>query len=408
MAGISMSAGCTEYFSVEEACHPNGRVPGANVLDNTEEDALDTMNCYRRLSGLSRASATRTVQEALEGHKDYILQNPDATRLIGPTGPVQYLSQRQGDIGFTGVTIFDRLTEAGYTFTDPSAVSTREYLFVVQAGYPTMTDANGQTLMGGPAMDGLMREHEWRELALQRSWLDGGYVEIPLDETWWNTSGICKLAPDFCNNGTSVPVGFTGRMYYIAVIHTDPPLQRSFSPFTFPKVEQTGVPLFSMSNDQNNLDANGVPAQVQISYPISIFGNAADPTTALLADQNVYGLEVRAAISDNRGSNFVAQVVLPGADPTGVFPEGYNLRRSAAVYINQPFLPLTEYTVTADVVTNEAEYDLRFQFTTAAEDPGVDLSGVVTGGRVFRPLALRASTSHRGLDMVVDRDALRD
>ncbi|MEM6930456.1 MAG: hypothetical protein AAF602_26200 [Myxococcota bacterium] len=373
IVGLAVTAtpACTQFDNVEDACHPSGTVPGADA-GSVEEDAVAAMNCYRRVSGLARARVTPTIQQAIEAHASYILQNPDAERIYGEDGPAAYLTQRMGEPGFTGASVIERFDRAGYAFTDPSGVSTREFLYVARAGDAPLSDDGGALLSGAAAMDALMRQADWREVAMQRSWLDGGYTEIDLDATWWNLSGICSVDPSVCGGGPNVPTDFAGRMYYIAVVHRDPPLERSFQPFSFPERDQLEVPLFSASFDSDDLDPlSGIGENVQISYPISIFGYAGDPDTADLQAQNIYGLEVDdAIIRDSNGTTYPTRAVLPGSSALGVFPSGVNLRRSAAVYIDRPFAPSTTYTFTGEVTTNEAVYDVEFSFTTAASDPG--------------------------------------
>lgn len=370
-ACLLVGSGCTEYFEVDEACHPEGRVPGAGALNNAEEDALDAMNCYRRLLSLGRASVDGSVQEAMTDHGSYIRQNPDALRLLGPGGPAAFLTQSPDDVGFTGVSIFERLELAGYTIFDPSNTRVSEFLLLATNDFPGLS-SGGVMFSGAQAMDALLREADWRENALQRSWIAGGYVEIPLDPGWWAQSGVCEVEPAICGGGTTVPAGFSGTLYYLTVLHTDPPTQRSFRPFSYPKFDQTEVPLFSWFLDENNVDVlTGGPQLVQLSYPISIFGNAADPMSANLGTQNVYGLQIEAGVTDNRGIVHSPVVVLPGADPQDGFPDGYNLRRSAAIYLPEPFAPGVTYRVVARVRTSEAEYESRFEFTAAAQDAGL-------------------------------------
>ncbi len=366
-------AGCTQFDAVEDACHPEGRVPGAEE-GTLEASAIDAMNCYRRLSGLGRANVASTIQDALVGHASYVLQNPDAERVFGPDGPTAYLVQDATEPGFTGARAATRFDRAGYVFTDPDAVSVREVLYVAWrgAGLP-LNDADGNLLSGGAAMDELLRRADFREVAMQRSWVDGGYTEIELDEDWWGRSGLCDVRADLCDNGPRVPPGFEGRAYYLAVVHTDPPAQRTLLPFSFPKLDQVAVPLFSPSFDLDDADPlTGVGASVQISYPISIFGNASDPETADLAAQNVYGMSFEnARVADEDGVRYETRVVLPGDSASGRYPSGINLRRSAAVYIDRPFAPSTTYFFTGELTTNEAIYDVAFSFTTADGDEGL-------------------------------------
>jgi len=386
IVAAALLAGCETFDSVDEAC-PDGDSPGAAALGPVELDAIRALNCYRRLSGLGRAPISAAVQEAVEGHADYILANPDAERLYGDGGPTAYLGQDDEEESFTGATLARRLDAAGYFFAQPEAVTAREFLFVAVSGYVPLTAEDDTMVSGGPAMDALMREHEWRELALQRSWRDGGYTEIELTADWFDAAGVCGFRPELCGGGDSVPATLTGRMYYIVVVHDDPPIQGSFSPFSFPKAGQLEVPRYSMSLGEVDPET-GAQQQVQISYPISVFGNASDPATATPDAPNVYGLRVDAEITDAAGTTFETRVVHPGEEASGVFPDGLGLRRSVAIYIDRPFEPLTRYTLTADVETNEAIYELEMDFVTRSDDPGLGEAPAAAGR------ALRASLSY--------------
>ena len=243
-------AGCAEYFTVEEACHPKGKVAGGQHLGAVEFQAMERMNCHRRLAGLTRASANSAVQAAAKGQISYIQANPDLDRVFGLTGPAQFLAQNFQDPGFTGANIFERLDAEQYSFVDPGGVSVDEYIqvtFGFQDGVP----------VGGEAVDELLRDAMWRQAILQPSWIDGAYTEAELNAEWLNAGDACKFGDVFDCIEDEVPPTMVARVHYLIAIHYAPHLEHTDKPVVYPKQDQLNVPVYSWSNDLSTIETVG-------------------------------------------------------------------------------------------------------------------------------------------------------
>lgn len=88
------------------------QTPGAPVFTgNTALDGYNWINYRRAQLGLSTLARNARIDAAAQGHSDYQRLNNTVTH-----------DQTPGLPGFTGVTLLDRLTNAGYTATRPYAI----------------------------------------------------------------------------------------------------------------------------------------------------------------------------------------------------------------------------------------------------------------------------------------------
>lgn len=74
---------------------------------NTATDGINWFNFRRQQVGIQRLARNAVVDQAALGHSEYQRLNDTITH-----------EQEQGRPGFTGVELFDRLTSAGYDFTE--------------------------------------------------------------------------------------------------------------------------------------------------------------------------------------------------------------------------------------------------------------------------------------------------
>jgi len=360
---LGITAGCADYSNVQEACHPKESIAGGNALGPVEADAVNRLNCHRRLAGIARASIRVTMQNVAHDQMDYILANPDGDRVFALNGGADYLTQVAVDNLFSGASVFERLEREGYMLIDPGGQGIKEFLlFWVGEGNPPS---------GAAAIDELMRDHEFREYGLQPSWVDGAYTEAEIPRQWWINADYCEFRP--CTDGEP-PAGLIGRAYYLLMVHSDPHLEHASRPLLYPKFQQTGVPLYSDGFDLDTVVDLGYAAPVQLGFPITIFPGVVDPTNARPGDANVYGVIVRAQIS-GPGGPLDTIVVLPGVPADGIRPAGNYVRQVATVFAAQPLAPSTRYTVDGEVSTVESKFPLGLEFTTAASDPGVQGAG---------------------------------
>ncbi len=386
---IAFLSGCQEFFSVEDVCaeEDEDSLPGGKHLeDDAEKEAMVRLTCYRRTAGLTRARINRLVQEAADGHKNYLEANPNIAPLTFGNA-AQYLTQSVNSEAdsFTGADIFERFDTANYTFYQSAEVVVEEFVYIAGAG------SEDELLSGALAVDDLMELWPWREHGLQRSWIDGGYFELVVGPEWLTDAGACTneafeslvSVPEFsCSGGEAS--GLYIKFYYLVVVHNRPPVERMAKPLVFPKHEQTDVPLYTNAFDPS---AGRV---VQISWPITIFGNALNPDNYFPNDVNVFGLRVSAQLfegaiadSDNPGASgtpIPTEVLLPGHVKEDVYPDGFLSRKSAAVFTDAPFKPSTTYTLLSDVETREGTYQVDIEFTTADTDIGLITSPATGGG----------------------------
>lgn len=355
------TAGCTEFFDLEEACHPENRVAGGGSLSDVEYEAMDRLNCYRRLSGLSRLSINTQVQLAAENVREYIQKNPDADRILAPN---QYLRQVFDDEAYTGANATSRLEAAAYFFSDPGGTGISEILI-----YADNTDGT-PALRGAEVIDRLMRVALFREHGLQPSWIDGAYVEIGLGPKWFTDAGVCRNAEAWgCNEKGEVPPDINARLYYLISVHGDPHLERAAQPFLFPKNDQKDVYQWSGGSDRDTIPKLGYAQRVEIGYPITLYGGVIDDTNYKSSNQNVFGIRLENTEIEGPGGTFIAaKGVLPGAAAEGRYPSGFGLRKTAVVYPREPLAPMSDYTLRTDVTTNEAEFSVAIDFSTGAED----------------------------------------
>ena len=364
------TTGCLEdFFNVDEACHPEGRIPGVRWIegDNPTVEGMNRINCHRRLSGLGLASINRQVQEVVDQQVNFVTGTPDVELLFGDRREIDWFNQ-------TG-RILSRLDNAGYVFFDASAVQVWESLYWQYV----RTDNPGHT--GADAVDELVRDFEIRENILRRSWLDGGYREITLGADWLNNGGACEaaFAGQFqCVNG-SVPDDAQIRLHYLVAIARAPGLERTTRPFTYPRNEMLNVPLFSLSRNIDELAiANsplGVPPPVRLGFPITIYGNTQSSDTIRINDQNWYGLRVDARLDRVDGAGLTeipTETVFPGDSANDQLPSAFFIRESVALFPLEPLEPNTTYQFRSDVDTYSGFYNVDITFTTALEDPGVE------------------------------------
>jgi hypothetical protein len=374
---VSLATGCEQYYDVDSACVD--KLTGEKNLDPVDVDAMKRINCYRRMVGVLRVPADAQVQDAASGETSYIQQNPSWDKLIGPLGPVDYLNQNPEDDGYTGSTVYDRLTKppdqggAGYTFTNLANQSWWEFLYVA------ISDTPEDLPSGSEAVDFLMREPVFRQVALQPSWIDGAYSEVELKQQWFLDGGIfgdevttTNLLTPTGGTGPDVSIAPYGRAYYMVVIYTAPHFEHADRPVLMPRKDQTDVPLYSWSENRNIVDEFGGYAKTQLSYPVTLLMGTLDPTQYSAVDQNQYNAQITNASIVGPEGPMTTEIVLPGDDAYDSWPSGRLLRTTLALYARDPFAPSTDYMVYAQYTTPAGNYSLQYGFHTRAEDPGVD------------------------------------
>lgn len=364
MALVALSAqGCKQYYTVDDACVESERVPAGSFLGPTERAAMLRINCYRRLTGLSMGSANELVQVAADGEVNYVAENPDLENFAGMLAEQEWLTQRADAPGFTGVSARERLTDlehgAGYSFYDEGTTDWWEYIRV------ELNTPEAPAPTGTAAIELLMRDPEFRQVALQPSWIEGAYAEIELTSQWFEDGGWAQKTTD------PPPTG--GRAYYLLVLYTAPHLEHTNKPVFLPKPDQTGVPLYALSQNMNGTpDVLGRYPTVQLSYPITFLVGALDPEHFDEVNENQYNAQVRTASIIGPDGPLETEVLHPGDEPEDIWPSAYFQRSIVALYASEPFLPSTKYSVQAELSHPEGDFEIEYEFTTRSKDPGVD------------------------------------
>lgn len=371
LSTTSLLGGCAEYFSVDEACQDE--VPGSKELTPGEIDAALRLNCHRRLAGVVRAIPNSLVQKEARNVLNYVLLNPTGQYLIGEARESAYLRQLSNKPGYTGASLYDRLTDetlgVGYVFYDEITAGTREYIDV-QWSY------DGPMPTGADAIDWLMKDPQFRQTALQPSWIDGAFAEIELPPEWFLEAGFPE---------DNLPV--SGRAYYMVGIFTEPHIEHADSPIVYPKADQTDVPLWAFTHSALVDDPYHF---AQTGYPITFTMGAIDPANFFEIEFNQYRGEVNyASLLDPDGRPVELRTLMPGDEINGTLPDGTWMRTTITVYPVQPLLPSTKYTFSAEVSSPEGNWDYSFGFTTVSEDkdPGADPAAVAIPATEFTTTA---------------------
>jgi hypothetical protein len=354
LVGASLLGGCKEYFSVSEAC--SDKLPSSRGLSPTEQDAMLRLNCHRRLAGLSRAVPNELVTRQANDVLNYVLLNPSNEFLYGTARENAYLNQLQQNPGFTGLSVYDRLTSPslGYIYYDEIGSNTREYIDV------QWTYGQEPLPSGAAAVDYLMKDPQFRQSGLQPSWLDGAYAEIDLSPEWFAAAGVD-------------PLPTSGKAYYLATIYTEPHIEHADSPVVYPKEGQTDVPLWAFTHSPS-LERLGEFSQT--GYPITFTMGAIDPANYFEIDFNQYRADIlNLSLIDQTGALVDTALLMPGDELNGSLPDGKWLRTTIGAYPLAPLAPSTRYTLSAEISSPAGEWSFSFDFTTVAEDrdPGIDL-----------------------------------
>ena len=246
-------------------------------------------------------------------------------------------------------------------YYDIGGSETREYIKV-------LPDFGDGVPSGGDAVDWLMRDPEFRQLALQPSFLDGAYGELELSQDWFTDADWAGFYP-----GMDLPVG--GRAYYLVAIFTKPHQEHVSKPVQLPMPDQTDVPLYSWTHELVESGARVVPAQV--GYAMTFQVGALDTKIFKEANQNQYSAGISDARITGPEGDLSTIVVLPDVDYPAldegrVTPDGVWLRNTLAVYTWEPLQPSTTYDVNVRLATAETDWELEYSFSTVSEDPGLD------------------------------------
>lgn len=378
----ALSTGCKEYFSVDEACHPEGNFRGRDLGSPAEASVVDRMNCYRRLTKLERYGVEKRLYESAAGHVNYMVQNPD---VYSTDGELAYLRQSTIRPGFTGTDVYERMDAADYQLYGVNGNYVIQVVGIIAdsagAANPGFIEENFATVGSadpGDLIDYIMRLHWLQESVLAPSVYDVAYVERPLDAAWWEAAAEAGNWASFFEGDNDYSLPVSGKAIYYVIVAEGLPYEHSTEPITYPKDGQTGSAL-TYPNPVYKEAINGdleeftFSAPVYISY-ISPSGGGTATTTGssvVAASPNPFDMKIQnASITGPSGPLDVAIYNFTADDSTDEYigPPVGSLLLGAGVYATTPFQPNTPYTVYMDLTTTDGPQSYNWSFTTGAGD----------------------------------------
>ncbi len=391
------ASGCKEYFTVDEACHPDGKFIGMNndKLQPGEVQAIDRMNCYRRLVGFSRFQVDDASQQAAENMASYVVQNPD---VFGRSqNELRYLLQEGARPGFSGTEIWERLDVVDYNI--PDATSIRAYQFIgVIPEEVSSTDVVDEIMM---------RLHWGQEAVITPSPYDIGYAETTLDAAWWTAAGEAGLN-DYWGEAY---VPDSGSFFYLLVLSQLPPAEGAGDePIFYPKNNQTGVPLsgpITLDRYVPDINVDGVLNELdftQLSYPITVgYTSSLNPTGS--TGSTPFDLTITSATIQGPDGPLETVWASPSeAEPANNRYDvavGTYSYWAGGVYATEPFRPSTPYTLYVDITTVDGPSSHNFTFTTGPDD-GVGGGSTATSARSLGPTGAGRALDLRWVGSRVD------
>jgi uncharacterized protein YkwD len=189
------------------------------LTGNISTDGFNWINFRRQQAGLASVSRNSLIDVAAQGHSDYQKLNNTITH-----------EQTPGKPGFTGVTLPDRLSAAGYVFNQS------------RYAYGEVISATGAATSGFDAADGLITAIYHRFVMFEPMFKEAGAG------TGSVSGGYTYFTTDFAANGLGPGLG-----------------QGNF--VTYPVANQLRVPTIFYSDSET---PDPVPNQNEVGYPVSI------------------------------------------------------------------------------------------------------------------------------------------
>jgi uncharacterized protein YkwD len=193
---------------------------------NTATDGFNQFNCRRQQLGLATLTRNSIIDTAAQGHSNYQMLNNTITH-----------TQTAGNPGFTGATLGDRLTAAGYQFGGSYA-----YGEVISS----TSDPSG-ALAAEDLITAIYHRFVIFEPMFQEA--GAGAATVP--------NGVTYFTTDFVNNGLTGGIG-SGQMV------------------NYPVNGQTNIPTNFFSDNES---PDPVPGQNEVGYPISMHADIISTVT---------------------------------------------------------------------------------------------------------------------------------
>jgi hypothetical protein len=380
----ALSSGCKEYFTIDEACHPDGKFRGQGIVSPAEAQAINRMNCYRRLTSLERYGVEKSLYTAAEGQVGYMLANPE---VFGTQGSLAYIDQRTANPGYTGASVYERMDAAEYTLFGTQGNFIYEVVAILadSAGstnpaYVEANFGNEASLPPSEVIDEIMRYHWLQETVLTPSTYDVAYAERPLDAAWWEAAAAAGRWEELsADDEYSIPV--SGKAVYYVVVAEGKPTEHSTEPLVYPKDDQTSgvglsspTPIYKESYDTGELEEFTFSYPLLFTYVSPTSGTAATTTGSVgTATSNPYGLRIEnASITGPQGPLDVVVINPEGLDEAEEEWVGLELGfgyLSSHIMATEPFEPGTTYTAYVDATTSEGPISHNWTFTTDTAAP---------------------------------------
>ncbi|MEZ4321295.1 MAG: hypothetical protein R3F61_27715 [Myxococcota bacterium] len=311
-AFLAFTSGCNTFETVESACLDVSPGEG-NITDDVDRDVFRRMNCYRRLAKRPRTAVNPLVQDAVEAHNDWILQNNPR--------PETLANENGGSAGFTGGNGVARLTAAGYTF--PAHSELLELVLREEGEFASF-------VVGADHFDFWFADPFVRPAFLQPSMLGGGVVQDEYLRTFPEETAV----PD-------LPISYT----YWNLIYQTPVTPYAEIPVIYPRNGQT--------------DAPPVYVHLSSSQSLELGQTYGYPVTFTVGSRETNLQVTQASFRRVSDDAELPITVLTGDDAITAL----RLRNTAIIVPEQPLTPGATYQADIRIKTDQGERRARTQFT---------------------------------------------
>lgn len=245
--GGDNSGGVTGPTTSPPPSTPTPEVGAPTLTGNNATDGFNWINYRRAQVGLTVLTRNSRIDAAAQGHSDYQRLNNVISH-----------EQTQGNPGFTGVRLIDRLGAASYALNPPYAAGE-----VISATTNTSGFYQAEELITAIYHRYVIFDPIFRELGADSATASGGYTYFTADfaaSGGYNTLGRGRLVTYPVSNQTGVPVNF---------------FSDTEAPDPVPNQNQVGYPI-SVHADGNGNDTVAVQ-----SFSVTPRGGAALATRLL-------------------------------------------------------------------------------------------------------------------------------
>jgi uncharacterized protein YkwD len=240
------------------------------ATNNTSTDGFNWFNYRRRQIGLPEVTRSGLIDSAAQGHSDYQRLNDTITH-----------TQTQGNPGFTGVTVLDRLNAAGYTFTQN------------RYGYGEVIAAIGGT-SGFYAAEGLIDAIYHRFVIFEPMFREAGSGtgSVPDGYTYFTTKFAANGLGPGLGQGRIAVYPFENQQNVQVIFHSDREI-----PDPVPDQNEVGYPISVHADATSRLTVQSFTVRPRggSPLPVRLLSQATDPETTSESVAAIVPYEVLAA-----------------------------------------------------------------------------------------------------------------